>query len=198
MNREKSMRLIEIATKLKTVKKELIQKEENGYLGKEVYRVTLNDGSTRICEQITKNKGNGDATIIIPVTPNNELVMIIESRPNTKESVSIAFPAGMVEKGEEQEQSARRELLEETGYIANKLELLEWHYQDAGCSKAIITTFLATNCIKVSEPSLDRDEHLTSMTFTLEEVAELMKKDKINSANSKIAYMTYILSRKKE
>ena len=124
--------------------------------------------------------------------------MVIESRPNAEEGITISFPAGMIDKGEERKEAAKRELLEETGYISDDLTLLEWHYQDAGCSSAMITTYLATNCRKISEPHLDLEEHLTPMNLSLDEVSELMENNQINSANSKIAYMTYILQRKKD
>ena len=55
--------------KLEIVKKELISKYEEGYLGKRTYLVTYRDGSTKKVEQITKNKMNGDAVIIIPIIP---------------------------------------------------------------------------------------------------------------------------------
>lgn len=50
--------------KLKIVKKELISKYEEGYLGKKIYLVTYQDGSTKKFEQITKNKMNGDTLFI--------------------------------------------------------------------------------------------------------------------------------------
>lgn len=198
MNKKTARKITLAKLNLKTIKKELIFKEETGYLGKKVYKVTLNDGSTRICEQITKNKENGHAVVIVPITSDGKFIMVIESRPNVKEKTTISFPAGMIDKGEKRKEAAQRELLEETGYISDDLTLLEWHYQDAGCSSAIITTYLATNCRKIGGPHLDLEERLIPINLSLDEVNELMENNQINSANSKIAYMTYILQRKKE
>lgn len=198
MDKKTARKIVLAKLNLKTTKKELISQEEKGYLGKKVYKVTLNDGSTRICEQITKNKENGHAVVIIPITTDGKFIMVIESRPNVEEGITISFPAGMIDKGEERKEAAKRELLEETGYISDDLTLLEWHYQDAGCSSAMITTYLATNCRKISDPHLDLEEHLTPMNLSLDEVSELMENNQINSANSKIAYMTNILQRKKD
>jgi ADP-ribose pyrophosphatase len=90
---------------------ELISQYRDGYIGKDVYRVELNNGLTKKMDRITKAGGNGDAVIIVPVTEDDRYVMIIESRPNIKNGVAIEFPAGMVDPGEETIDAAKRELL---------------------------------------------------------------------------------------
>ena len=51
----------------------------------------------------------GRAVVIIPQTENNEFIMIKEPRTSIEKTV-ISFPAGKVEIGEKEEQSAIREL----------------------------------------------------------------------------------------
>lgn len=181
---------------LKVKESKLISSYEEGYIGKKVFKVTLNDGSTRMCEQITKNKRNGDAVVIIPITESGNFVMIVESRPNTRETVAIEFPAGMVDENEEYIESARRELLEETGYQASNIYELEWHYQDQGCSKAIIKTFVAQDCIKVQDKKLSDGERLEYVEMSYDDILGLLKKDALNDANTKIALMNYTLKKK--
>ncbi len=61
-----------------------------------------------------------DAVIIIPITKDGKLVLIKNYRVPI-ERYCIEFPAGLLDqKGENREDAARRELLEETGYIAEK------------------------------------------------------------------------------
>lgn len=193
-------KIAKVVKSLKVKSSELISSYEEGYIGKKVYRVTLNDGSTRICEQITKNKSNGDAVVIIPITLDGKFVMIIESRPNTLGTVALEFPAGMVDKGENFETAAKRELLEETGYAATEIYELESHYQDQGCSKAIIKTYVALGCRKLQEKNLDDGERLEYIEMSYDDILELIKGDskelKINDANSKIAFMEYTLKKK--
>ncbi|HAB67456.1 MAG TPA: hypothetical protein DCE23_08830 [Firmicutes bacterium] len=193
-------KIAKVVKSLKVKSSELISSYEEGYIGKKVYRVTLNDGSTRICEQITKNKSNGDAVVIIPITLDGNFVMIIESRPNTLGTVALEFPAGMVDKGENFETAAKRELLEETGYAATEIYELESHYQDQGCSKAIIKTYVALGCRKLQEKNLDDGERLEYIEMSYDDILELIKGDskelKINDANSKIAFMEYTLKKK--
>lgn len=54
-----------------------------------------------------------------------------------------------MEPGENPEAAARRELLEETGYIAESIELLAAPYQDSGGSERVIWLCLASGCRKV-------------------------------------------------
>lgn len=56
-----------------------------------------------------------DAVCIVPRTPDNRLVLIKEFRYPVN-SWCIAFPAGLIDPGENYEQAVERELREETGY----------------------------------------------------------------------------------
>lgn len=196
MDSEKTALLEAAMDKLKPIKYELISSYEEGYIGKKVYNVYYADGMVKRCEQITKNKRNGDAVVIIPITDDNKYVMIVEARPNTKNAVAIEFPAGMVDEDENPVLAAKRELLEETGYDVLDIEEIEWHYQDQGCGKAIIRTYLATGCKRVRKQDLDSEEKIEVIEMTYEEILELIKKNELNDANSKIAFMTHSLKMK--
>ena len=192
------MSIEESKEKYRVVKRELISEYQDGYIGKKVYEVTLNNGAKRKIDQITKGGRRGDAAIIVPITSDNHFVVIVESRPNTEESVCIEFPAGMVDPGETHEQAAVRELLEETGYTAEKLEELEWHYQDQGCSSAIIKSFVAFNCKKTAKQELDDSEHIDIFELSEEEVDNLADNNEIVDSGSRLAYYTYKLKRQKK
>ena len=183
--------------KYRVKEKKLISSYKDGYIGKNVYEVTLNNGLTKKIEQITKGGRNSDAVIIVPITKENKFVVIVESRPNTEDTVCLEFPAGMVDPGETHEQAGARELLEETGYKAEKLVELEWHYQDQGCSSAIIKSFVAINCEKVQEQRLDDTESIDSFEIPEEEVTELALNNEITDSGSRLAYYTYTLKKNK-
>ncbi len=181
--------------KYRVKEKKLISSYKDGYIGKNVYEVTLNNGLKKNIEQITKGGRNGDAVIIVPITKDNKFVVIVESRPNTEDTVCLEFPAGMVDPGETHEQAGARELLEETGYRAEKLIELEWHYQDQGCSSAIIKSFVAINCEHVQEQRLDDTESIDSFEIPEEEVTELALNNEITDSGSRLAYYTYTLKK---
>jgi 8-oxo-dGTP pyrophosphatase MutT (NUDIX family) len=81
-----------------------------------------NNGENYVWETIErKNIYNGRAVIIVPLTEERELILERNWRAPL-ESFVIQFPAGLCDKENETEEDvARRELLEETGYIAGKL-----------------------------------------------------------------------------
>ena len=193
INRERMLKAIR---DFKVVDKELISTYQEGYIGKNVYKVTLADGSSRRVEEILKRGVPGDAAVIIPITTEGNVIMVVQSRPNMKETVSIELPAGMVDSGEDHQTTAVREMLEETGYEADNVYELEWHYQDQGCSGAIIKTFVAEGCKKKQEVRLDEGERLQYVEMSYEDIMNMIKSREINDANTKIAMMEYTLQKK--
>lgn len=185
---------------MKVVGKELISSYQQGYIGKTTSKVTLANGKEVIVDTITKNKRPGDAAVIVPITEDEKFVMVVQSRPNTRPGVVVEFPAGMVDDGEDPIVSARRELLEETGYECDDIYLLEEHYQDQGCSEAVIRMYVATGCRKVAEQKLDSDENLDFIELGYDEILNLIKNSNvnevgINDASSKLAFWTYTMKK---
>ena len=157
-----------------TKEKELVSSIQQGYIGKNTYKVTLKNGREMINDQITKKGDSGDAAVILAITCDHKFLVVVQARPNTWEIVAIEFPAGMAELNEVGEMTAVRELMEETGYSPQKISKLVDHYQDQGCSKGVITTYLAEGCKKVGEPKLDADENLNYVLLTKRDIDELM------------------------
>ena len=60
---------------------------------------------------------------VVALTPGDELVMVRQFRQGAR-AVTLEIPGGLVDPGESPEQAAGRELLEETGYRAGRLESL--------------------------------------------------------------------------
>ena len=193
LQREKMFKAIR---EFKTVKKELVSSYQDGYIGKRVYRVTLADGSSRMVEEITKRGVPGDAAVVIPITKDGNVIMVVQSRPNTKETVSVELPAGMVDPGEDFQNTAVREMLEETGYDAENIYELEWHYQDQGCSGAVIKTFVAEGCKKKQDVKLDDNEILTYVEMSFDDIFKMIKNKEISDANTKVAVLEYTLRKK--
>ena len=98
-------------------------------------------GNKRKWEYFERINCNG-IVAIVPVTDNNEFILIRQYRPPVNSYV-IEFPAGLNDKGGTLEKAAERELLEETGYSAKDMILLAEGPMSSGASGDILTVYLA-------------------------------------------------------
>jgi len=85
-------------------------------------RITAESGAHSVWETIERTNIHGSgAVVIIALTQDGELVFEKNWRAGT-ESFVIQFPAGLTDlRGESEGDTARRELLEETGYAAAEM-----------------------------------------------------------------------------
>jgi ADP-ribose pyrophosphatase len=100
-----------------------------------------------------------EAVMIVALTPDRRIVLVEELRPALDAAV-VSLPAGLVgdEGPEPPEAAARRELREETGYEAPRLEALARGPGSAGQSSEMITFFLAADAVPAGpQASHDRD-----------------------------------------
>lgn len=72
-----------------------------------------------------------DYVSVVALTPARELVMVRQYRPVVQRH-TLELPSGHVERNEVPEDAARRELLEETGFEAGRLDLLGTLVPDVG------------------------------------------------------------------
>jgi ADP-ribose pyrophosphatase len=72
-----------------------------------------------------------DYVSVVAVTPARQLLLVRQFRPVVQRQ-TLELPSGHVEAGELPEDAARRELLEETGHVAHRLELLGTLVPDVG------------------------------------------------------------------
>lgn len=90
--------------------------------------------------------------------------IVIEQRRFPAEQRMLVLPGGARDTNESAEDAARRELLEETGYEAESLELLipECRLYPAG-NTARVDIFLARDCVRAHEPTPDLIEEFNEM-----------------------------------
>ena len=187
MRKEKLEELHCYIEELKIIKRNLLERSNNSYIKVESYNCLLNNGITIFRDKIIKGNSNGDAVVMLPVTKDNEFLLIVQPRP-VKEGFLVEFPAGYVEDKENPLISAKRELIEETGYYSDNIKYLDSFYQDQGCSEAYNYAYLALDCEKVKEQKLDKDEFVRYFLCNYEEVLELVKMGYIKDIQSKYAF----------
>lgn len=92
-----------------------------------------------------------DCVLILATTKDSQVLLVQQYR-STLDCETLEFPSGHIDKMESSEEAARRELLEETGYRADKLELLGAIATDTGRLGYKLWCYFAPNVTKVKEP----------------------------------------------
>ena len=90
--------------------------------------------------------------------------------------------------------AAKRELLEETGYESEEWKHLLTVPSNATMADNYAHLYVARNCRRVSEQSLDETEFLNVMLLSAQEIEEMIKKGEFQQA---IHIMAWLLSNKK-
>lgn len=183
MRKEKLEELNEYVELLKTKRKKLMEMTGD-FIKVNKYLVELNNGEVINREKILKGNNDGNASIVLPVTIDGNVILVVQPRVFTRSGVGIELPAGYVDVGEEYEDAARRELFEETGYVPENIRLLGQFYQDQGCSSAYNKSFLAEGCRKIGSQSLDSSEFIKYFECSIDELYELVELGMINDLQS--------------
>ena len=115
---------------------------------------------------------NNPFVIIAAFTPEKEAILIRQYRPGPEKDIT-SFPEGMLEKNENPIDAASRELLEETGYEAEKIIPLKNFYSAYSTETRI--GLLAINCKKISTQQLDESEFIEVFKMPLNEFRSYMR-----------------------
>jgi len=87
---------------------------------------------------------------VIPVTNNNEVVMVKQFRHGSQE-ITLEIPGGIVDPGEDPEKAAIRECAEETGYSLGSILSLGSFNPNPAIFSNRLHTFVGTNCFQNSQ-----------------------------------------------
>jgi ADP-ribose pyrophosphatase len=109
--------------------------------------------------------------LIIPLTLSGDLILIKQYRPALDRMV-VELPAGLVDDGESPADTARRELIEETGFTSLRLSPLSEAAMSSGIHGEPWHVFLATGCTPATENELathspDDNEDIEPFTVPL-------------------------------
>ena len=129
-------------------------------------------GSVRAWESFERVNSKG-VVAIVPVTDDKEVLLIRQFRPPMNGYV-IEFPAGLNDKGDTLEEAARRELIEETGYSAEKMIFLTEGPMSSGASSEILTVFLAKGLDFKGIGQRDETEDLEVIKIPISEIYQTL------------------------
>jgi ADP-ribose pyrophosphatase len=154
---------------------------ESGYLFREPWLTVRKD----VCE-LPNGKVHSTYYVLeypswvsaFALTEDNKVVLIRQYRHGL-EVVSTELPGGVVDHDEAPEVAIRRELKEETGYEFSSLEYIGKVSPNPATSTNYMHMFIAKGGKKVAEQSLDETEDVEVLIYTIDELKQLLRENKI-------------------
>jgi ADP-ribose pyrophosphatase len=127
------------------------------------------------------------AAVMLPLTDEHEVVLVRQFRYAVERFI-WEVPAGHIAPGERPEETARRELVEETGYYPHRLEKLAAVFPSPGFSDEVMHVFLATRLEK-GAASPEDDESLEVGLFSVEEATAMVSEGQIADGKTLLSLM---------
>lgn len=145
-------------------------------------RVLLPNGKESTREYVV----HPGAVVILAFLDNGNLLFERQFRYPLRR-VFLELPAGKIDPGEATIDTARRELLEETGYTANEWEYLGLMHPCIGYSDERIEIFSARGLLLTGEKQLDHNEFLEVVELSPEAAKQAVWNGQITDAKTSAA-----------
>ena len=140
-------------------------------------------GGTSYREIIEHNGG----AVIAALTEDKKLVMVRQYR-KPADKVMLEVPAGKIDPGEMPLEAAVRELKEETGYTASKVEFLTEFYPSVGYSEERLYLYLCTG-LTPGETCFDENEAIEIEEIDLDRLFKMAMSGELDDAKTLIAIL---------
>ena len=147
--------------------------------------VELPDGKLALRE-IVRHSG---AVALIPITNEGKMILVKQFRKSLDRTL-IEIPAGRIEIGEDPNETALRELEEETGYGAQKVTYIQSFATSPGFADEVIHLYLAEELFVIENPAEgDEDEFIELFEVTIEEAEKMVVSGEIYDAKTAFAVL---------
>ncbi len=160
-----------------------VKKSEILFRGKvfdlKVDQIEYNSGNSGIREVAVHPGG----AVVVPVKDNGKIIFVNQFRYPFQKNI-LELPAGKLDKNEDPFDCAVRELEEETGYKAGKIEKLGYIYTTPGFCTEVLHIYLAKD-LKEGNHNREEGEHEMEVhEFSLNEIEEKIANNEIVDAKS--------------
>jgi len=151
------------------------------YEGKifDVFLARIRENETEYEREIVSHKGSA---VVVPVFADNTIALVKQYR-HPAQKYLYEIPAGSLEKDENPETGARRELEEEIGVTAGKIEKLIEFYVSPGFLSEKMFVYLATDLTETAQ-NLEADEFIEIKRVSFQEAFEMIRKNEIEDAKT--------------
>lgn len=141
-------------------------------------KVTLPDGREATRDLVL----HPGASVVIPLNKNDELYMVRQYR-KAIEKESLEIPAGKLDKGEDPQVCAERELREETGLTAEHVIHLASIHSTPGFSNEVLHLYVATG-LNEGEACTDEDEFISTEKIPVKKLVDMVLSGEITDAKT--------------
>lgn len=155
----------------------------------DVHRATMaspRDGRSHAFYRIA----SPDWVNVVALTRDEELVLVRQFRHGSR-VVTLEIPGGLVDPGETPEEAGRRELLEETGFRAGRLEPLGSINPNPALFGNRVHMQVALDCEQVDEIRNESTEHTTVERVPVARLREVVRANGIDHALAVTALYAY-------
>ena len=128
---------------------------------------------------------------VLAETPSFELVLVWQYRFGS-DALSLEVPGGVIDPGEAPEAAARRELREETGYVADAMELVSVVEPNPALQGNRCFTYLARGVRATGQTAFDTLEDLETVLVPRESIASLIDDGVVTHALVVVALEAYL------
>lgn len=145
--------------------------------------VRLTDGSL-VEREVVLHRG---AVALVPMVDADHVCLVYNDRYAVGETL-LEVPAGTVDAGEEPDQTAARELTEETGYRAGKIRLLRWWHVSPGVLSERMHLYLCED-LTPGPTNHQPDERLETTIVPWREALAMVQDGRIRDAKTMLALL---------
>lgn len=136
------------------------------------------------------------AVTILPMIDDDHVCLIRNRRVAVGKTL-IELPAGTLDAGEDPRHTAERELIEETGYRAARIEKLCEFYMSPGVLDERMYLFLAEG-LTAGATELEATEEIETLVVAWDEALDLVLRNEIQDSKSMVGILYYDRIRKQK
>ncbi|HEY9515670.1 MAG TPA: NUDIX hydrolase [Gemmatimonadaceae bacterium] len=154
----------------------------------DVDTVRFPDGSVGELEMVRHPGASAVLPFLTDPAGDDPQVLLIRQYRYAAEGYVYEVPAGRLEPGETPEECARRELREETGCTAERVEHLYTFYTTPGFTDERIHAYLASGLTR-GESALEADEFVETISLPLSRALEMIREGEIEDAKTALTLL---------
>ncbi|MDE1824997.1 MAG: NUDIX hydrolase [Candidatus Micrarchaeota archaeon] len=131
-----------------------------------------------------------DVAVVVPVLEDGRILIERQFRHAIGKWL-LELPAGAIDDGEKPEQGARRELEEETGYRAGRMELMCKQYGSPSSGPKVFYYYCASRLKKTGRTKFDGTETIRTLPLSADRIEKMLRSGAILDHKLVEGYLYY-------